>query len=58
MALTVTAYHGTADEIKEFSHNFMGQNTCNNAGGFYFTSDKDVAFDYSRDSYYRRHEVT
>src|SRR5574344_9280 len=49
-------YHGTCDEITEFSHDYIGQNTCNNAGGFYFSDDIMVANDYTIESYKRKYD--
>lgn len=49
-------YHGTCDEIEEFSHEYIGQNTCNNAGGFYFSDDIMIANDYTIESYKRKYE--
>lgn len=54
---TVKAYHGTCYDIDQFSiSEFMGVNTCNNAGAIYFTTDKNVAMAYSRGSYCNTHE--
>jgi len=49
-------YHGTCDEIEEFSHDFMGQTTYQNAGGFYFSDDIMIANDYTIESYKRKYE--
>jgi len=49
-------YHGTSDIIDEFEEDFCGSNTCNNHyGAFYFTSSKEVADDYSKQSFIRKY---
>jgi len=53
----LVVYHGTSSIITEFDDRWCGDNTCNNEyGAFYFTNNKTVAEDYSRQSFLRRFE--
>ena len=53
----LVVYHGTADNIDIFDDVWSGSTTENNKyGGFFFTNDKDVAQDYSRQAFIRRYD--
>lgn len=56
MTVTVTGYHGTCDIINRFDLNYSGENTGNNVGGFFFSSDYNVGMDYSIEAYKHKHE--
>lgn len=49
-------YHGTSSYIDSWNFLHSGECTCNNAGGIYFTDDKNLARSYSVASYIRAHE--
>lgn len=50
----LVVYHGGMQTIEQFSEDFAGDTTGNNEfGAFYFTSDKGIAEDYSRQSFIR-----
>ena len=52
-----TLYHGTSEKIEVFDERFAGDNTCNNYhGAFYFSNDKDIADDYSKQSFIRKYD--
>jgi hypothetical protein len=53
----LVVYHGGLDKITEFDERFGGDTTANNEhGAFYFSDNKEVAEDYSRQSFIRRFE--
>lgn len=54
--MQIKGYHGTCDTIERFSHEFMGETTANNVGGFYFSDNEKVAMDYSIEAYKRKYE--
>lgn len=55
--VVVEAYHGGYAAINSFDENFAGETTADNEfGAFYFSSDKDVADDYSKESMVRRYQ--
>ena len=50
-------YHGTCDYFDRFKiMNGMGQNTGNNGGAIFFTSNIEVAKSYSIEGFKRKHE--
>ena len=54
----ITAYHGTKDTIDEFviSADTVGSFTCNNGGAVFFTTDLQVAMEYSTECQMREWE--
>ncbi len=53
----LVVYHGTMDNIIEFDERYCGDNTCNNYFGvFYFSDNKEVAEDYSRQAFIRKYD--
>lgn len=53
----LVVYHGGMQTIEEFSSDFGGDTTANNEyGAFYFSNEKQVAEDYSRESFIRRYD--
>lgn len=50
-------YHGGYKDIKEFSSDYAGETTNDNPhGAFYFTNQREVAVDYSVQSFNRRYQ--
>ena len=49
-------YHGTSSYIDSWNFLHSGERTGDNAGGIYFTDDKNLARSYSIESYIRAHE--
>lgn len=58
MPAQIKAYHGTKDTINQFVINAdtMGKFTCNNGGAVFFTSDLQVAMEYSAECQMREWE--
>lgn len=54
--MIMKAYHGTCANIKEFDLNHCGEHTCNNGGAVFFTTDKEVAWNYSKEAFCRKNE--
>lgn len=53
----LTAYHGTQYYFDNYNIlEGMGQNTGNNAGAIFFTTNQDVAFSYSKEGFKSYHE--
>jgi hypothetical protein len=53
--VVVEAYHGGYAPINKFDENYGGDTTADNEfGAFYFSNERDVADDYSRESIKRR----
>lgn len=53
----LVVYHGGADTITEFDERYGGDTTANNEhGAFFFTNEKQVAEDYSKQAIIRRYE--
>lgn len=55
--MILEAYHGTCDNIKKFNiASYMGNNTGNNGGAIFFTTSKEVAWNYSKEAFTRKNE--
>ena len=53
----LVVYHGGADVITEFDERYAGATTANNEyGAFFFSNEKGVAIDYSKQSIIRRYD--